>query len=38
MLAQRAAARELENWALRQQVAELERLVGQLKRRLWPGA
>jgi hypothetical protein len=27
-----------ENTALRQRVAELERLVGPLKRRLWPGA
>jgi hypothetical protein len=27
-----------ENAALRQRVAELERLVGQLKRRLWPSA
>jgi hypothetical protein len=26
-----------ENATLRQRVAELERLVGQLKRRLWPG-
>jgi hypothetical protein len=27
-----------ENATLRQRVAELERLVGKLKRRLWPGA
>jgi predicted nucleic acid-binding Zn ribbon protein len=27
-----------ENTALRQRVSELARLVGQLKRRLWPGA
>jgi hypothetical protein len=27
-----------ENAALRQRVGELERLVGQLKRRLWPSA
>jgi predicted nucleic acid-binding Zn ribbon protein len=27
-----------ENATLRQRVGELERLVGQLKRRLWPGA
>jgi hypothetical protein len=27
-----------ENAALRQRVGELERLVGQLKRRLWPTA
>jgi hypothetical protein len=29
---------QAENAALRQRVAELERLVGQLKRRLWPTA
>jgi hypothetical protein len=27
-----------ENATLRQRVAEVDRLVGQLKRRLWPGA
>jgi hypothetical protein len=37
-LTQRVADREIENRALRQRVTELERLVGQLKRRLWPTA
>jgi hypothetical protein len=38
MLTRRTADLEVENGALRQRVAELERLVGQLKRRLWSTA
>jgi hypothetical protein len=37
-LTRRTADLELENRALRHRVADLERLVGQLKRRLWPTA
>jgi hypothetical protein len=37
-LTQHVAEREVQNGALRRRVAEIERLIGQLKRRLWPTA